>query len=108
MTDQRFERQLPTLLEDLYLGPTPTYRDEVMATAVGSRQRPPWTFPGRWLPMADIASRPAFAPRVPKRTVGVAFVIAKLGRGRRLRAMMCSLAAAVILVGILLLTLLGS
>jgi Tol biopolymer transport system component len=76
--DQRLERHLPVVLEDLYLGPNPTYRDEVMSTAVRTRQRPSWTFPGRWLPMADIASSPAFAPRVPWRTVGVAFVLIAL------------------------------
>ena len=56
--EQRSERHLTTILEDLYLGPAPTYRDEVMATAVRSRQRSSWTFPGRWLPMAEFASRP--------------------------------------------------
>lgn len=77
-TDTRLERNLPTILEDLYLGPTPTYRDEVMATAVRTRQRPSWSFPGRWIPLADIASRPAFAPRVPWRTIGLALVIIAL------------------------------
>jgi dipeptidyl aminopeptidase/acylaminoacyl peptidase len=75
MTNARFDRELPALLEDLYLGPTPTYRDEVLAVATDRRQRPAWAFPGRWLPMADIASRTAFAPRVPWRTVGVALLI---------------------------------
>ena len=32
-TAARFERQLPAILEDLYLGPSPDYRDEVLATA---------------------------------------------------------------------------
>jgi Tol biopolymer transport system component len=76
--EQRLERHLPAVLEDLYLGPTPDYRDEVMTTAVHRRQRPPWTFPGRWLPMADIASRPAIAPRLPWRTLGVALVLIAL------------------------------
>ena len=77
-TEARFERQLPVVLEDLYLGPTPDYRDEVLAAATVTRQRPAWTFPGRWLPMADIASRPAFAPRLPWRAIGVALVIIAL------------------------------
>ena len=68
--DSRFERNLPEILEDLYLGPTPDYRNEALAAAARTRQRPSWTFPGRWLPMADIASRPAFAPRIPLRTIG--------------------------------------
>src|SRR5690349_19900526 len=48
--DARFERELPAILEDLYLGPAPDYRTDVLATAVRVRQRPSWTFPGRWLP----------------------------------------------------------
>jgi len=77
-TQQRFERELPALLEDLYLGPTPDYRHEVLAVAVRSRQRPSWTFPGRWLPMADIATRSTLVPRLPWRTIGVALVIVAL------------------------------
>ena len=77
-TSSRFERQLPDILEDLYLGPTPDYRDEVLATATRSRQRPAWAIPGRWIPMADIASRPAFVPRLPIRVIGLALVIVAL------------------------------
>ena len=76
--ETRFDRDLPAILEDLYLGPSPDYRDEVMAAAVRTRQRPSWTFAGRWFPMADIASRSAFAPRVPWRTIGMALVIVAL------------------------------
>ncbi len=77
-TESRMERRLPEILEELYLGRTPDYRDEVLAAAVRTRQRPSWTFPGRWLPMADIASRPAFAPRLPWRALTVAFLIGAL------------------------------
>jgi Tol biopolymer transport system component len=77
-SESRFERQLPTFLEDLYLGPSPDYRDEVLAAATRNRQRPAWTFPGRWLPMADIATRPTLVPRLPWRTIGVALVIIAL------------------------------
>src|SRR5205807_8647535 len=59
--DSRFDRDLTTLVESLYLGPSPDYRDEVLATAVRSRQRPSWTFPGRWLPMFEIATQPVLA-----------------------------------------------
>ena len=79
--EQRSERHLTTILEDLYLGPTPSYRDEVLAVATHRRQRPAWAIPGRWLPMADIASRTASAPRVPWRTVGVALVLAAIPIG---------------------------
>ena len=74
----RFERELPALLEDLYLGPSPDYRDEVMAAAVRSRQRPSWTFAGRWFPMADIATRPMTAPRVPLRAAALALIVIAL------------------------------
>ena len=77
-TNTRTEARLPEILEELYLGRIPDYRDEVVAAAVRSRQRPWWTFPGRWLPMADIASRPAFAPRLPWRMITVAFLIGAL------------------------------
>jgi Tol biopolymer transport system component len=77
-TEARFERLLPTILEDLYLGPFPDYRNEVLAAATRTRQRPAWTFPGRWLPMADIATRPTLVPRLPWRAIGVALVIVTL------------------------------
>ena len=76
--DARFERDLTAILDDLYLGPSPDYRDEAYATATRSRQRPSWTFPGRWLPMADIASTRAVAPRVPWRMLGLALVVIAL------------------------------
>jgi dipeptidyl aminopeptidase/acylaminoacyl peptidase len=76
--ETRFDRDLPTILEDLYLGPSPDYRDEVMAAAVRTRQRPSWTFAGRWFPMADIATRSVMAPRVPWRAIGAALVIVAL------------------------------
>ena len=77
-TESRMERRLPEILEELYLGRTPDYRDEVLAAAVRTRQRPWWTFPGRWLPMADIVSRPMIAPRVPMRAITVTFLIGAL------------------------------
>ena len=76
--ETRFERELPAILEDLYLGPSPDYRDEVMAAAVRSRQRPSWTFAGRWFPMADIATRPVPAPRVPWRAAALALMVIAL------------------------------
>ena len=76
-TEPRFERQLPTVLEDLYLGPSPDYRDEVFAAATAQRQRPAWTFPGRWLPM-DITTRALPVARLPWRQLGVLALIALL------------------------------
>lgn len=86
--ESRFERDLTSILEDLYLGRSPEYRDEVMAAAVRTRQRPSWTFAGRWIPMADIATRPTLAPRLPWRAIGATLVLIAL-----------ILAAAALLVG---------
>ena len=76
--DQRFERTLPDVLADLYLGPTPDYRDDLLSQTARTSQRPAWTFPERWIPMADLASRPAYIPRVSWRTIAVALVILAL------------------------------
>ena len=77
-TQPRFERQLPSTLEDLYLGPSPDYRDDVLAAATAKRQRPAWTFPGRWLPVADITDHRAFVPRLPWRTIAAALALIAL------------------------------
>jgi Tol biopolymer transport system component len=73
----RFERNMPALLEDLYLGSTPSYRDDLLAAVNGTRQRPAWSFPERWLPM-DIATRMNFSPRYPVRAVAVALLVLAL------------------------------
>jgi hypothetical protein len=74
-TEQRLERDLPTILGDLAIAPYPDYIDDVLATTAQRRQRPAWTFPERWLPMTDVTSRAAVAPRVPSRTIAMALVI---------------------------------
>lgn len=76
-TEARFERQLPAILEDLYLGPSPDYRDEVLAAATRTRQRPVWTFPGRWLPM-DITTRTIPVVRLPLRQLAVIALLVAL------------------------------
>lgn len=69
-TERRLERDLPQILGDLAMGPYPDYIDDVLASTAHRRQRPAWTFPERWLPMAVVTRRPAFAPNVPWRTLG--------------------------------------
>jgi len=76
--DSRFERDLTAVLEDLYLGPSPDYRREVIAVATHRRQRPAWTFAGRWLPMADLAGTASSVAPVRWRTLGVAFLLIAL------------------------------
>jgi Tol biopolymer transport system component len=76
--DARFERDLVAVLEDLYLGPSPDYRHQAMELATHRRQRPAWTFPGRWLPMEDIAGTAPVVASVRWRTIGVAVVVIAL------------------------------
>jgi WD40 repeat protein len=76
--DARFDRDFVAVLEDLYLGPSPDYRREVLAVATHRRQRPSWTFPGRWLPMTDITATATVAAPFRWRTIGVALLIVAL------------------------------
>jgi Tol biopolymer transport system component len=73
-TPSRIERNLPAILGDLSAAPTPDYLDDVFARTSRSRQRPGWTFPERWLPMADVARARAFAPAPPWRLIAVGLV----------------------------------
>jgi Tol biopolymer transport system component len=79
MTDiNRVDRRLPVLLEELAAPRTPDYLDDLHTQLAAARQRPAWSLPERWIPMADIASRPAVAPRLPWRTIGAAVIIVAL------------------------------
>jgi len=68
---QRFERDLPDQLLDLYLQPMPDYRDDLLGRIAATRQRPTWAFPGRWLPMSVVTSTVATSPPVRWPTVVV-------------------------------------
>ncbi len=74
----RYERNLPGILDDLSAGPAPEYLEDVFARTGRMRQRPGWTFPERWLPVADIARTRAFAPAPPWRLIVVALVLIAL------------------------------
>ena len=74
-SDRRFEQELPALLDHLYMGPMPTYRDNVLRQTARTRQRPAWTFLERWLPVVDIARQPIIAPRMPWRAIGLGLVL---------------------------------
>lgn len=73
-TNPRLERDLPGILGDLSAAPTPEYLDDVFVRTGRMRQRPGWTFPERWLPMADITRPRAFASAPPLRSIAVALV----------------------------------
>lgn len=72
-TDRRFEQALPSLLEELYLGPVPAYRDHALQQTARTRQRPAWSFLGRWLPTVESARRP-----IPWRSIGLVVLLAAI------------------------------
>ncbi len=88
--DRRLEQELPHLLDDLCVGPMPAYRDYVLEQTARTRQRPAWSFVGRWLPMVDIARQPVLVPRLPWRTIGL---------GLALLALLLGLIAALVVGG---------
>jgi Tol biopolymer transport system component len=69
--DTRIERKLPEILADLGAGSSPDYADSILARTAGTRQRPGWVFPERWLPMSAITQRTAAVPRVSWRAVAI-------------------------------------
>ncbi len=77
-SEQRFERELPNLLDSLYMGAMPTYRDQILQQTARTRQRPAWSFVGRWLPMVDLARSPVSVPRLPWRTIGLGLALLAL------------------------------
>ena len=86
-TSERFERDVPGLLEELYLGPTPPYRDDILRRTAATRQRPGWTFIERWIPVSAITGRLTAAPRIQWRAVALATLL------------LIAIAAAAIFVG---------
>ena len=83
-SSERYERRLPTLLEELSAPRTPDYFDDILGQVGRTRQRPGWTFPERWIPMSAVSERLAAAPRAPVRAiVFVALLILARRRGHR-------------------------
>ena len=74
-TPQRFERNLPVLLEETYLTGIPDYRDDLVRRIATTRQRPAWMFPKRWLPM-DLTTERVLVPRTPWRALALIGLIA--------------------------------
>ena len=82
MSTDRFDRELPDLLEQLAPRAVPDYRDDIVRQTARMRQRPAWTFPERWLPVSVITSRALAAPPVRWRVVGlVALLLLALAAG---------------------------
>jgi Tol biopolymer transport system component len=74
---RRFEQDMPALLADTYLAGIPDYRDDLVQQVARVRQRPAWTFPGRWLPM-DLVTTRVPTTRIPWRQIGVLALLALL------------------------------
>ena len=73
MTD-RFERRLPEILTWISAPQVPDYTDDILGLTARRRQRPGWTFPGRWLPM-DIAVPQQAVARTQWRPIGIVILL---------------------------------
>jgi len=71
MNTDRFDRELPDLLERLAPRAMPDYRNDIVRQTAHMRQRPAWMFPERWIPVSAITSRAFAAPPIRWRVVGV-------------------------------------
>lgn len=77
-TGRSLERDLPSIIGEMVAGPYPDYIEHVLAETAQRRQRPVWTFPGRWLPMDFATEAVRGAPRIPWRTISVLAILAAL------------------------------
>jgi Tol biopolymer transport system component len=75
--EQRLERDLPSILDEIVMGPYPDYIEDVLSTTARGRQRPGWAFPERWLPV-EIATTRVPTTRLPWRQLGVLALLAVL------------------------------
>ena len=51
----RFERDIPRLMDDLAPSRLPDYFDDMLRATARTAQRPAWRSLERWLPMGEIA-----------------------------------------------------
>jgi Tol biopolymer transport system component len=77
----RFQDDLPVTLIDIADERMPDYVDDLLGRTAAMRQRPAWTFLGRWLPMVDLSVQRRFAPRLPWRALAIAALLAVLIAG---------------------------
>jgi Tol biopolymer transport system component len=68
--EQRFERELPEILADLYPVSAPDYRNDLVRQIAATRQRPAWALPERWIPVTALTLGRPVRP-IPWRTIGV-------------------------------------
>ena len=81
MPIDRFQDDLAATLIDIATERMPDYVDDLLGRTAAVRQRPAWTFPGRWLPMLDLTAQRRFVPRLPWRALAIAALLAMLIAG---------------------------
>ena len=72
--NDRVDRRLPVLLDELAQPRVPDYFDDLLGLTTRTRQRPAWVFIQRWLPMLEIARQPV-APQVPWRPIALLLLL---------------------------------
>jgi dipeptidyl aminopeptidase/acylaminoacyl peptidase len=74
----RFEHELRDAMRAAAGATRPDYLNDALLRTVAARQRPTWSFPGRWFPMVDIARQPVLAPRLPWRSIALVLALIAL------------------------------
>ena len=75
---ENLERDLALWFSDTASPRVPDFTDDILWLTARTRQRPPWSFPGRWLPPGvTMRARQIVAP-IPWRTIGLLAVLALL------------------------------
>lgn len=67
-TFERFERDIPRLMDELAPSSLPDYIDDMLLATARTSQRPAWRSLERWFPMGEIA-RPLPGPTIPWRPI---------------------------------------
>jgi hypothetical protein len=73
-TFERFEREIPRLMDELAPSRLPDYLDDMLRQTAGTRQPPAWRSLERWLPMGVLAQT-SYLPRVPWRPIALAALL---------------------------------
>jgi hypothetical protein len=83
-----FAGRISAALEEIAPASRPAYLDTVLAQTADTRQRPRWTFPGRWFPMDTAIARSSGLSRVPVRPLVILILV-----------LLLAIAAAIVWVG---------
>ena len=75
---ENLERDLTTWFVDTATPRVPDFTDDILRLTAGTRQRPRWSFPERWLPMSVITLGRQTLKPLPWRMIGLLAVLAIL------------------------------